>query len=146
MLNDQKTFYYKTALNLIKRNITMSEVLEILKKDSSNLTDEQTKEFEQGFLVLKKEFETADIDDLNNDEYKQEFAEKFDKLMQKIGYDEFELDSSNLFLYDLYKVDEYEDFMGFIAVSYQVACGDDDVLREIYEEMHEKLQNQFDDE
>ena len=146
MLNDQKTFYYKTALNLIKRNISMSEVLEILKKDSSNLTDEQTKEFEQGFLVLKKEFETADIDDLNNDEYKQEFAEKFDKLMQKIGYDEFELDSSNLFLYDLYKVDEYEDFMGFIAVSYQVACGDDDVLREIYEEMHEKLQNQFDDE
>lgn len=124
----------------------MSEVLEILKKDSSNLTDEQTKEFEQEFLVLKKEFETADIDDLNNDEYKQEFAEKFDKLMQKIGYDEFELDSSNLFLYDLYKVDEYEDFMGFIAVSYQVACGDDDALREIYEEMHEKLQSQFDDE
>lgn len=124
----------------------MSEVLEILKKDSSNLTDEQTKEFEQGFLALKKEFETADIDDLNNDEYKQEFAEKFDKLMQKIGYDEFELDSSNLFLYDLYKVDEYEDFMGFIAVSYQVACGDDYVLREIYEEMHEKLESQFDDE
>ncbi|MBP0556400.1 hypothetical protein J8J23_21550, partial [Mycobacterium tuberculosis] len=83
-----------------------------------NLTDAQTKACEQGFLVLKKEFETADIDDLNNDEYTQEFAEKFDKLMQKSGYDEFELDSSNLFLYDLYKVDEDEDFMGFIAVSY----------------------------
>ena len=47
----------------------MSEVLEILKKDSSNLTDEQTKEFEQGFLALKKQFETADIDDLNDDDY-----------------------------------------------------------------------------
>lgn len=123
----------------------MSEVLEILKKDSPNLTDEQTKEFEQGFLALKSEFETADIDDLNDDDYKQKFAEKFDKLMQKIGYDEFEVDSANLFLYDLYKVDEYEDFMGFVTVSYQVACGDDDVLREIYEEMHEKLQSQFDD-
>lgn len=123
----------------------MLEVLEILKKDSPNLTDEQTKEFEQGFLALKSEFETADIDDLNDDNYKQEFAEKFDKLMQKIGYDEYEVDSSNLFLYDLYKVDEYEDFMGFVTVSYQVACGDDDVLREIYEEMHEKLQSQFDD-
>lgn len=123
----------------------MSEVLEILKKDSPNLTDEQTKGFEQGFLALKNEFETADIDDLNDDDYKQKFAEKFDKLMQKIGYDEYEVDSSNLFLYDLYKVDEYEDFMGFVTVSYQVACGDDDVLREIYEEMHEKLQSQFDD-
>lgn len=123
----------------------MLEVLEILKKDSPNLTDEQTKGFEQGFLALKSEFETADIDDLNDDDYKQKFAEKFDRLMQKIGYDEYEVDSSNLFLYDLYKVDEYEDFMGFVTVSYQVACGDDDVLREIYEEMHEKLQSQFDD-
>ncbi len=123
----------------------MSEVLEILKKDSPNLTEEQNKAFEQGFLALKNEFETADIDDLNDKEYKQEFAEKFDKLMQKIGYDEFELDSSNLFLYDLYKVDEYEDFMGFVTASYQVACGDDDVLREISEEMYEKLESQFDD-
>ena len=65
--------------------------------------------------------------------------------MQKIGYDEFEVDSSNLFLYDLYKVDEYEDFMGFVTTSYQVASGDDDVLRKIYEKMHEKLQSQFDD-
>ena len=82
---------------------------------------------------------------MNDDNYKQEFAEKFDKLMQKIGYDEFELDSSNLFLYNLYKVDDYENFMGFVTVSYQVACGDDDVLREIYEEMHEKLQSEFED-
>lgn len=52
-------------------------------------------------MALKKAFETADIDDLNDDGYKQEFAEKFDKLMQKIGYNEFELDSSNLFLCDL---------------------------------------------
>lgn len=123
----------------------MSEVLEILKKDSLNLTNEQTKEFEQGFLALKSEFETADIDDLNDDNYKQEFAEKFDKLMQKIGYDEFEVDSSNLFLYALYKVDEYEEFMGFVTASYQVACGDNDVLREISEEMYEKLESQFDD-
>lgn len=123
----------------------MSEVLEILKKDSLNLTDEQTKEFEQGFLALKNEFETADIDDLNDDDYKQNFAEKFDKLMQKIGYDEFEVDSSNLFLYALYKVDEYEEFMGFVTASYQVACGDNDVLREISEEMYEKLESQFDD-
>lgn len=123
----------------------MSEVLEILKKDSPNLTDEQTKGFEQGFLALKSEFETVDIDDLNDDNYKQEFAEKFDRLMQKIGYDEFEVDSSNLFLYALYKVDEYEEFMGFVTASYQVACGDNDVLREISEEMYEKLESQFDD-
>lgn len=123
----------------------MSAVLAVLKKDSPKLTENQTKEFEQGFLALKKQFETADIDDLNDDNYKQEFAEKFDKLMQKIGYDEFELDSSNLFLYNLYKVDDYENFMGFVTVSYQVACGDDDVLREIYEEMHEKLQSEFED-
>ena len=123
----------------------MSAVLEVLKKDSPKLTENQTKEFEQGFLALKKQFETADIDDLNDNDYKQEFAEKFDKLMQKIGYDEFELDSSNLFLYNLYKVDDYENFMGFVTVSYQVACGDDDVLREIYEEMHEKLHSQFED-
>ena len=123
----------------------MSAVLAVLKKDSPKLTENQTKEFEQGFLALKKQFETADIDDLNDNDYKQEFAEKFDKLMQKIGYDEFELDSSNLFLYELYKVDEYEDFMGFVTVSYQAACSDDDVLREIYEEMHEKLHSQFED-
>ena len=123
----------------------MSAVLAVLKKDSPKLTENQTKEFEQGFLALKKQFETADIDDLNDNDYKQEFAEKFDKLMQKIGYDEFELDSSNLFLYNLYKVDDYENFMGFVTVSYQVACGDDDVLREIYEEMHEKLQSEFED-
>lgn len=35
--------------------------------------------------------------------------------------------------------------MGFVTVSYQVACGDDDVLREIYQEMHEKLQSEFED-
>ena len=130
---------------LIQRNIIMSAVLAVLKKDSPKLTENQTKEFEQGFLALKKQFETADIDDLNDNDYKQEFAEKFDKLMQKIGYDEFELDSSNLFLYNLYKVDDYENFMGFVTVSYQVACGDDDVLREIYQEMHEKLQSEFED-
>ena len=123
----------------------MSAVLEVLKKDSPKLTENQTKGFEQGFLALKKQFETADIDDLNDDNYKQEFAEKFDKLMQKIGYDEFELDSSNLFLYNLYKVDDYENFMGFVTVSYQAACGDDDVLRKIYQEMHEKLQSEFED-
>lgn len=123
----------------------MSEVAEVLKNDSPKLSDERVQNFEQGFLALKKEFETADIDDLNDDDYKQKFAEKFDRLMQKIGYDEYEVDSSNLFLYDLYKVDAYEDFMGFVTVSYQVACGDNDVLREIYEEMHEKLQSQFDD-
>lgn len=123
----------------------MSEVAEVLKNDSPKLSDERVQNFEQGFLALKKEFETADIDDLNDDDYKQKFAEKFDRLMQKIGYDEYEVDSSNLFLYDLYKVDEYEDFMGVVTVSYQVACGDNDVLREIYEEMHEKLQSQFDD-
>ena len=123
----------------------MSAVLAVLKKDSPKLTENQTKEFEQGFLALKKQFETADIDDLNDDNYKQEFAEKFDKLMQKIGYDEFELDSSNLFLYNLYKVDDYENFMGFVTVSYQAACGDDDVLRKIYQEMHEKLQSEFED-
>ena len=78
----------------------MSAVLAVLKKDSPKLTENQTKEFEQGFLALKKQFETADIDDLNDNDYKQEFAEKFDKLMQKICYDEFELDSSNLFLYN----------------------------------------------
>lgn len=123
----------------------MSAVLAVLKKDSPKLTENQTKEFEQGFLALKKQFETADIDDLNDNDYKQEFAEKFDKLMQKIGYDEFELDSSNLFLYNLYKVDDYENFMGFVTVSYQAACGDDDVLRKIYQEMHEKLQSEFED-
>ena len=123
----------------------MSAVLAVLKKDSPKLTENQTKEFEQGFLALKKQFETADIDDLNDNDYKQEFAEKFDKLMQKIGYDEFELDSSNLFLYNLYKVDDYENFMGFVTVSYQVACGDDDILRVIYQEMHEKLQSEFED-
>ncbi len=123
----------------------MSAVLAVLKKDSPKLTENQTKGFEQGFLALKKQFETADIDDLNDNDYKQEFAEKFDKLMQKIGYDEFELDSSNLFLYNLYKVDDYENFMGFVTVSYQVAYGDDDVLREIYQEMHEKLQSEFED-
>ena len=35
--------------------------------------------------------------------------------------------------------------MGFVTTSYQVASGDDDVLRKIYEKMHEKLQSQFDD-
>ena len=35
--------------------------------------------------------------------------------------------------------------MEFVTVSYQAACGDDDVLREIYEEMHEKLHSQFED-
>lgn len=70
----------------------MSEVAEVLKNDSPKLSDERVQNFEQGFLALKKEFETADIDDLNDDDYKQKFAEKFDRLMQKIGYDEYEVD------------------------------------------------------
>lgn len=126
----------------------MSKVAEIIKQQESlgfKFADEKIQTFEQGFLSLKAELEQANDNQLNDNVYRGEFIKKFDKLLVGLGYNEFDPDSAENLLNDLYFTDEYEFMMMFITTGYR-SITDSDVLCLIYDDMMDNMAREYHDE
>lgn len=126
------------------------DIKEIL-KDENEFTDEQIEKFSEGFLALKKEYESTDIDTINDKKFQNDFGLKFDKLLVDLGFERVNPDESEYLLYHIWELNEdYQDFMEYITIIYRETIKiSDDVMESIWEEMCKRFMDEdynFDDE
>lgn len=126
------------------------DIKEILKEENE-FTDEQIEKFSEGFLALKKEYKSTDIETINDKKFQRVFGEKFDELVVGLGFEPYNPDESEYVLYHIWELNEdYQSMMEYITIIYrEVIKMSDQYMESIFQEMCQRYMDgeyDFDDE
>lgn len=122
----------------------MNQLTDILNYNDYDFNPAKILKFEQDFQRLKFEFDDIDDDRLNDDDYRAHLANAFDGCMHQLGFEPFDTDAYADLLFRIYQIEEYSNFMVFVAIAYQTYC-DDDRLSEITYQVYHDVEHEHDE-
>lgn len=110
-----------------------------------DLTSTQVEQFEQDMISLKNEWNQADINTINSEDFKKKINDQFDHLLVQLGYGAYDPDDAERLIHQLYLMSGYKGLMEYIVIAYR-QFGDDSTLSYTYELMLDEMRSSFDEE